>query len=183
MEASASVTPSAPEQKKSPAQTLLQKIIDIMLVPVLAVFTALVIGGIIIVLTDPAVYAAFREGGAMTGLAAVWNSIATAYGALFFGALGDAGAISESLVASTPYIFTGLAVAVGFRGGLFNIGGEGQLLVAAGAAVVIGYSFQLPAIIHLPLAIGGGVLAGAIYGAIPGYLKPKPVRTKSSTPL
>jgi simple sugar transport system permease protein len=103
----------------------------------------------------------------------MWHSVATAYGALFLGALGDGNAISESLVASTPYIFTGLAVAVGFRGGLFNIGGEGQLLVAAGVAVVIGYSFQLPAFIHLPLAILGGVAGGAIYGAIPGYLKAK----------
>jgi len=62
-------------------------------------------------------------------------------------------------------------VAFGFRGGLFNIGAEGQLLVAAGAAVVIGTRVQLPAIIHLPLALAGGTLAGAIYGAIPGYLK------------
>ncbi len=150
-----------------------KKILDTLLVPVLAVFTALVIGGIIIVVTDPVVWAAFREGGFTAGLAAMWNSVAAAYGALFAGSLGDAGAISESLVASTPYIFAGLAVAVGFRGGLFNIGGEGQLLVAAGASVVIGYSFQLPAIIHLPLAVVGGVLAGAIYGAIPGYLKAK----------
>ena len=87
------------------------------------------------------------------------------------GSLGDANAISESLVASTPYIFAGLAVALGFRGGLFNIGGEGQLLVAAGVSVVIGYAVDLPAIIHLPVALIGGALGGALYGAIPGYLK------------
>ncbi len=150
----------------------MRTILDAVLVPILAVFSALVIGAVIIVVTDAEVYAAFREGfGA--GLGAIVRSVAVAYGALFSGSLGDANAISESLVASTPYIFAGLAVALGFRGGLFNIGGEGQLLVAAGVSVVIGYSFQLPAIIHLPLALLGGMLGGAIYGAIPGYLKAK----------
>ncbi|RMF01661.1 MAG: ABC transporter permease, partial [Chloroflexi bacterium] len=163
MEASANVTPTTPGDQQPRIQRIAQNLLNTLLVPVLAVFSALVIGGIIIVVTDAAVWAAFRDGGIAEGLAAVWHSVATAYGALFSGALGDANAISESLVASTPYIFAGLAVAVGFRGGLFNIGGEGQLLVAAGVSVVIGYSFDLPAIIHLPLAFLGGVLGGAIY--------------------
>ncbi len=173
MEASAKVKPTTPEGKQPQIFSLIRRLLDTILVPLLAVFTALIIGGVLIVVTDAAVYAAFDEGGLSAGLAAVWQSVSTAYGALFAGSLGDAGAISESLVAATPYIFTGLAVAIGFRGGLFNIGGEGQLLVAAGVAVVIGYSFQLPAFIHLPLAILGGLLGGAMYGAIPGYLKAK----------
>jgi simple sugar transport system permease protein len=152
---------------------IVKRILDTLLVPVLAVFSALIIGGLIIMLTDTAVYTAFNERGLGAGLIAAWRSVTVAYRALFSGSLGDVGAISESLVASTPYIFTGLAVALGFRGGLFNIGGEGQLLVAAGAAVIIGYSFELPAFIHLPLALLGGVLAGALYGAVPGYLKAK----------
>jgi simple sugar transport system permease protein len=173
MEARAKVTPSLPKGKPSPVTDLLRRILDTLLVPLLAVFSAFVIGGLIIVITDASVYAAFREGGIIAGLVAAWQSVALAYSALFSGALGDANAISESLVASTPYIFAGLAVAFGFRGGLFNIGAEGQLWVAAGVSVVIGYSFELPAIIHLPLAFLGGVLGGAIYGAIPGYLKAK----------
>lgn len=172
MEASTSLKPTSPEGQQPRALRVARAVLDTMIVPVLAVFTALVIGGIIIVVTDAAVYAAFDQGLA-AGLKAIWQSVSVAYGALFSGSLGDAGAISESLVASTPYIFAGLAVALGFRGGLFNIGGEGQLLVAAGVSVVIGYSFQLPAIIHLPLALIGGMLGGAIYGAIPGYLKAK----------
>lgn len=150
---------------------ILGGMVEALVVPILAVVTALIIGGLIIVVTDASVYAAFRNEGLAAGFGTIWSVVAVAYGALFSGSLGDAQAISESLVASTPYIFAGLAVAVGFRGGLFNIGGEGQLLVAAGASVVIGYSFQLPAIIHLPFAVTGGMLAGAIYGAIPGYLK------------
>lgn len=140
MAASAETTPSVPDGKNSKAMDIIRRILDAVLVPILAVFTALVIGGLIIIITDAAVYEAFSDGGITAGLAAAWNSAATAYGALFSGALGDAQSISESLVASTPFIFAGLAVAFGFRGGLFNIGAEGQLLVAAGVAVVIGFS-------------------------------------------
>ena len=173
MQASAEARPSLPDKKRPDVKAILRRVLDTILVPVLAVFTALVIGGLIIIITDAKVYAAFREDGLGAGLAAAINSVVVAYGALFSGSLGDLNAISESLVASTPFIFAGLAVAFGFRGGLFNIGAEGQLLVAAGAAVVIGTKLQLPALIHLPLAILGGILAGAIYGAIPGYLKAK----------
>jgi simple sugar transport system permease protein len=173
MAATAKVTSTPTKGKEPPTSSLLKRIRDTLLIPILAVFSALVIGGLIIVLTDTAVYAAFREGGLGAGLAAVWESISVAYGALFSGSLGSAGAISESLVAATPYIFTGLAVAFGFRGGLFNIGGEGQLLVGAAVAVIIGYSFELPAFIHLPLALLGGMIGGALYAAIPGILKAK----------
>jgi simple sugar transport system permease protein len=150
-----------------------RSVLDALLVPILAVFTALVIGGLIMVITDPIVYAAWGDEGLVAALGAAWAGVSIAYRSLFSGSLGNAAAISESLVASTPYIFAGLAVAVGFRGGLFNIGGEGQLLVAAGVSVIIGYSLDLPAIIHLPLALIGGALGGAAYGAIPGYLKAK----------
>jgi simple sugar transport system permease protein len=80
--------------------------------------------------------------------------------------------LSESLVTSTPYIFAGLAVALGFKCNLFNIGAEGQLYIGALASVWIGYAVTgLPAIIHLPLAFLGGAAAAALWGAIPGYLR------------
>ncbi len=98
--------------------------------------------------------------------------MATAFGALFQGAFGSPYALSESLVTSTPYIFAGLAVAVGFRAGLFNIGAEGQLFMGALASVYVGYAVTgLPAFIHLPLAILAGMAAGAIWAGIPGWLK------------
>ncbi|MCJ7435697.1 MAG: hypothetical protein MUO77_19630, partial [Anaerolineales bacterium] len=169
------------------------------LLPVLAVFTGLVVGGIIIALSNDASIAAWRNFFQSPGAAlkATWDAISIAYGALFRGALGSPkdliaafGAyratgdnalllkaiypISESLVAATPYILAGLAVAVGFRCGLFNIGAEGQLLMGALGTAFIGYSIKgLPAYIHLPFALLGGALAGAIWGAIPGYLKAK----------
>jgi len=82
--------------------------------------------------------------------------------------------ILESLVNATPYIFSGLAVAVGFRSGLFNIGVEGQLFIGAACATYVGYAVTgLPAYIHMPLAFLAGALGGAFWAFIPGLLKAK----------
>jgi simple sugar transport system permease protein len=135
----------------------LRRVGNAILVPVLAVFTALVVGAVIILIA----------GG---------NPIA-AYRGLFEGAFGSPKALSETVVWATPYILAGLAVALAFRGGLFNIGAEGQLALGAVAAAWVGYKLpevlgiSLPAIVHVPLAVGAGMLAGTIWGAIPGFLK------------
>ena len=95
-----------------------------------------------------------------------------AYGGLFAGVCGSWRALSETGVATIPYILTGLAVALGFRGGVFNIGAEGQLYMGALAAVVVGYTGGgWPIWWHLPLALAAGALGGAVWGAIPGVLK------------
>ena len=72
---------------------------------------------------------------------------------------------------ATPLIFTGLAVAIGFKCGLFNIGCEGQLYVGAFAAAWVGFHFDLPSIPLIPLCIGAAMAAGAGWAAIPGILK------------
>ena len=95
-----------------------------------------------------------------------------AYGALIKGAFGSPVAIQRTLEKTTPLIFSGLAVAFAFKAGLFNIGAQGQLLIGAIVAAYVGFSFDgLPALIHAPLALLIGGLAGALYGAIPGALK------------
>lgn len=95
-----------------------------------------------------------------------------AYSALFQGSLGTIRALGRTLEKSTPLIFSGLAVAFAFKAGLFNIGAQGQLLFGAITAAAIGFGIKgLPAIIHIPLALIGGALAGALYAAIPGVLK------------
>lgn len=95
-----------------------------------------------------------------------------AYGALIQGAFGSGDAISRTLEKATPLLLFGLAVAFAFKAGLFNIGAQGQLLFGAFVAAWFGFSIEgLPAIIHAPLALLGGALAGGIYGAIPGALK------------
>jgi simple sugar transport system permease protein len=77
-----------------------------------------------------------------------------------------------TVVRATPYIFAGLAVALAFRCGLFNIGAEGQLLIGTLGAAGIGFGLKgLPAVVHLPLTLLGGMASGFVWGAIPGLLR------------
>ena len=87
---------------------------------------------------------------------------------------------TESLVVATPYIFPGLAVAVGFRCGLFNIGAEGQFFMGALGAAFVGYSIiGLPWFIHLPLALLGGALGRGRLGGHPRLSQGKVRRPRS----
>ena len=140
------------------------------LVPALAVLSAMVVGAIIIAVTD---IDALRLLGSEPGTAfsQMWHSISGAYKALFVGSVGSLRAVSETLVQATPLILAGLSVAIGFRAGLFNIGAQGQLLVGGMFALWVGFSVHAPVYVHLPLAILAGALGGAIYGAIPGLLR------------
>ncbi len=74
---------------------------------------------------------------------------------------------------ATPLIFTGLAVAIGFKGGLLNIGCEGQLNVAAFAAALVGIHLRLPLVLLVPFCIVAAMIAGGTWGTIPGILKAK----------
>ena len=150
----------------------------------LAFFSALVIGAIIIVFATP---------GGTSGIGAAWASIANAYGSLFDGSIGSPAAmaaafasgrprdlinafqpISETLVAATPLMLAGLGIALAFRAGLFDIGGQGQLILGAIGATLAGFSFPgLPAPIHFLLAIAAGAAFGAAWGFVPGILKAK----------
>jgi simple sugar transport system permease protein len=98
----------------------------------------------------------------------------TAYRILFMESFGSIRNLATTLQRATPLMFTGLAVAFGYRAGLFNIGAEGQLYIGAFAAAWVGFTFTgLPRVIHLPLAILAGMAGGALWGSIPGYLKAK----------
>jgi simple sugar transport system permease protein len=94
-----------------------------------------------------------------------------AYLALWEGAFGSQIAIVETLIKTTPFILAGLGIALAFRGGLFNIGVQGQLFMGSIFTVVVGYSIELPAIIHIPVALLAGMVGGALWAAIPGWLK------------
>ncbi len=96
------------------------------------------------------------------------------YKIVFQAALGGPEGCGEVLYRATPLIFTGLAVAFAFQCGLFNIGGEGQMVMGGFASAWIGFTFTgLPGFLLIPLCILIGAAAGAIWGAIPGYLKAK----------
>ena len=123
-----------------------------LLLPTLALLTALILGAMIMVI--------FGD-----------NPI-EAYRGLFSGALGNARGWASTIRRMTPLILTGLSVATAFKAGLFNIGASGQFLIGTVAAVAVGINFEgLPLFIHLPLAILAGILGGVIWGAIPGLLK------------
>ncbi len=152
------------------------------LVPILAVVIALAIGAILIAFADPRVqqtagYIFARPGDFFS---AVWDKVSAAYSALFRGAIFDWQAtttvrrirpLTESLVFATPLILAGLAVAIPFRAGMFNIGGQGQVILGALTAGWIGYAISLPPVIHLLVALLGGMIGGALYASIAGILK------------
>jgi general nucleoside transport system permease protein len=95
-----------------------------------------------------------------------------AFQALFAGAFGGQRELAETLVAATPLILGGLAFAVAARAGLFNIGIEGQMVVGGlCAGLAAAWDPGLPIFVHLPLAILAGMIAGGIWGFIPGILK------------
>jgi ABC-type uncharacterized transport system permease subunit len=139
------------EAESPSSSSRLNLIMSQLTVPALAIFSALLVSSLVIILAG--------------------SNPVVAYRALAEGAVGSKTAIIETLIKATPFILVGLGIALAFRGGLFNIGVEGQLFVGSAATVVIGYSLELPAIIHVPLALLGGMVAGAIWGAIPGFLK------------
>ena len=142
------------------------------LVPFLAIVSALIVGALIIALGD---LDTLKLWGSDPGAASseTWTRISDAYVALFQGAVGGVGPISETLTRAAPLILAGLAVAIGFQAGLFNIGANGQMLIGGMFAVVVGFQFDLPIFIHLPLAIIAALIGGAIWGGIPGYLRAK----------
>ncbi len=166
---------------------------NMVMVTFLAFVSALVIGAIIIILASPDAMAAWDHVGRAPGAAFArsWHAIATAYSALFIGSIGSPRGIvqaiasgdgqqisrafyplSETLVSTTPLMMSGLGIALAFRAGLFDIGGQGQLILGALGATLAGFLMPgLPIYLHLPLAIVVGAAFGAVWGFIPGLLK------------
>ena len=159
-------------------------------IPILAVVTAFIVGSIFILITDFEDLAKLGTDpvGAITG---ALGTIGTAYYSMVVGALGDPARIgaaianptpramasairpiSETLVASAPLIFCGLAVAISFRSGVFNIGVDGQFILGAFGAAATAIAFkEQPMWLILMVSVVVGVLAGAAWGFIPGWLK------------
>ncbi len=180
----------APDPAEEQSRGRLGHVLRGLLMPALALFSALAIGAIIIVVTDARLVGLLFSD-PLNGLAESWSSVYNSYAALMNGSIGDPvqtvkalftfdwaeirpalNPISETLVSATPLIFTGLAVALAFRVGLFNIGGEGQFLVGATLAAIVGFTFTgLPWFVHLPLAVVGGFVGGGLWGLVPGLLK------------
>ncbi|OII16166.1 ABC transporter permease [Curtobacterium sp. MCBA15_013] len=152
------------------------------LVTVLAVVLALVACGILIAITDENVRSAagyFFARPADT-FRAIGTAVGGAYASLFEGSVVNFGAssfqqaivpLTRSIDYAVPLIAAGLGIALSFRAGLFNIGGQGQILMGAAAAGWVGFSFDGPAAIHIPLTIIAGIVGGAVWAGIVGVLK------------
>ncbi len=152
------------------------------LISVLAVVLALVVGAVLIALTNPAVQTASGYFFARPGdlFTAVWTSVSGAYSSLFQGAIFNPNQptfalaikpLTDTLSWATPLIAAGLGVALSFRIGLFNIGGQGQMLAAAACAGWVGFTLDLPFPLHLVAALAAGVIGGAVWAGIVGLLK------------
>jgi ABC-type uncharacterized transport system permease subunit len=163
---------------------------NVAVVTFLAVVCGLLVGAVLIVVTTSVTLHAWGHVGSDPGHA-VGQSLSTvgrAYGALFTGSIFSPSQLhqaissghgwttvltplSETLVSATPLILAGIGVALGFATGVFNIGGQGQLIAGALAATYVGFGVHLPIALHLPLVILAGAAGGAVAGFIPGILK------------
>ncbi|MDR0416700.1 MAG: ABC transporter permease, partial [Propionibacteriaceae bacterium] len=155
------------------------------LTSVLAVVVALAVGGLLIIAADADVQRAAAYLFARPGdfFAAAWEAVASAYAALFQGAVVNvstaraAGQVFaplwDTVAMGVPLIFAGLGLGIGFRAGLFNIGAQGQIVLGAILCGYIGFAWHLPAGLHVVACLAGAVVGGAVWGFIPGLLKAK----------
>jgi ABC-type uncharacterized transport system permease subunit len=152
------------------------------MVSVLAVLLALIIGGLLIASTDKQVAAtsSYFFARPTDFLSAVWNAATRSYVALFQGSVfnprGNSVAAQfapfmETLTIATPLITAGLGVALAFRAGLFNIGAQGQIIVAGILAAWVGFALHLPPGLHLLLVLVAGIIGGAFWAGLVGLLK------------
>jgi ABC-type uncharacterized transport system permease subunit len=158
---------------------------DTILVTLLAFVAAMFIGAILIAVSDQATRdsASYFFQYPWDTFTNAGKAVGNAYTALFEGAIynpkiaanhtlaGYLGPLSETLVNATPLILGGLSVGLAFRAGLFNIGGQGQIILGAIFAGYVGFHWHLPAGIHVIAAILAGVLGGALWGGLTGWLK------------
>jgi simple sugar transport system permease protein len=175
-------TPVEPAPAGRATEVLREIMSSSLVLTVLAVVIAFVVGAVLIAATNPQVEAASGYFFARPGdtFAAIWNAVSGSYTALFRGGIynfrdGDFASGISSLINSlgyaTPLIAAGLGIAVGFRAGVFNIGGQGQMLIAAAAAGYVGFAWSLPTGVHMIVAVIIGLVAAGIWAGLVGLLK------------
>lgn len=136
------------------AKFALHKVLEVLLDPLVAIIFALTAGAIIIV--------------------SLSNNVGEAYAALFKGAFGNIRAISQTLLAATPLMFTAMAFAIAYRCGLFNLGGEGQFYIGAIMGAWSGFAISgVPPFIHVLIVVLAGALGGMLVGSVSALLKVK----------
>jgi general nucleoside transport system permease protein len=191
---------ASPAQRPRLGRLIIESIVEgnSVIVTVLAIVTAIVVGGLLIAFTDPVVLTAWGSFFAAPGnaIAHAWDSAAGAYVAMFEGSIFDPHTVSaifqqasigtafsdgtvaqvfnplsETAVNATPLIFAGLSVALAFRAGLFNIGAESQFIGGAIVCTYLGFGVSLPPVIHAVVCVLGAFAGGAVTGWLVGVLK------------
>ena len=141
-------------------------------VPAVSIALALVAAAVVVLALQPtAAGQGVEVEGAFMYTVGRLDTLYYSYQTLFANSLGTLGGFMESLKFATPLIFTGLAVAFGFRAGLFNIGAPGQMVLGAIFAALVGVYMPGPRLVVLPLAVIAAALGGGLWGALPGWLK------------
>jgi general nucleoside transport system permease protein len=178
----------APEHRRHPLAWMREANMGV--VTFLALFSGLIVGAVLIIVTSTPDLHAWGNVGSHPwhAISQSWSTVWQSYQALFDGSIISPSSlahsfssghgwdatftpISETMVSATPLILAGVGVAIGFSTGVFNIGGQGQLICGAMAATYVGFEWHLPAGIHIPLVIIAGAVGGAVGGFIPGILK------------
>lgn len=140
---------------------LLRRLWGVLALPLISIVLSVVLGSLVIIAAEWLVGGTLEPGLAFD-----------AYAALISGSLGSFNAIVNTIVAATPLLLGGLSVGLAFKAGLFNIGAQGQFLMGALFAVIVGvWLRESPSIIGIPLSILAGMVGGALWGFIPGFLK------------
>ena len=128
---------------------------ELFFIPIVAVILALLLSALIMLATSVAP-----------------ANIAKSFVALAYGSVGSLAAISETLTSTIPLVLSGLGIGLAFRAGLFNIGAEGQIVIGGLAAVIASFAITgLPFYVHMPLVLTIGMLAGALYAGLVGFLR------------
>ena len=161
-------------------KNLLEKISRKLALPLLAFALALLVSGLLVAFSDSEVLA--LKSSPLEMLAKAFATAGGAFAALWQGSVFDPDLtrngywngfypLSETIVAASPLILTGLSVALAFRAGLFNIGAQGQFIAGAIGASFVGFYFDLPVVVHVLAAILAAIIAAGIYGGFVGLLK------------
>jgi len=176
---------SAPQQAEKPSrmrQAFTKITTGNAIISLFAVLAAVIVGSIMIASTDKGVQEAAGYFFSRPGdtFVAIWDAVSGAYVALFKGSIYNFSAdtfvkgirpLTETLKFATPLIAAGLGVGLAFRAGMFNIGGQGQILMAAAAAGWVGTTMTLPWPLHMLVGIIAGMAAAAVWAGIAGFLK------------
>ena len=158
----------------------MKKFLSKITLPALAFTMALFVSGILVAVSDSKVLA--LKSSPLSMLSKAFSTAGSAYWALFRGSIFDPELakasfiegfypLSETIVAASPLILTGLSVALAFKAGLFNIGAQGQFIAGAIGASFVGFHFELPIVIHTLAAIAAAMVCAGLYGGFVGFLK------------